>query len=308
LLKAIAGIHPDRRIPVPALATFREWWRTRPRAPAAGRRVLLWVDTFHDHWEPDVLVATVGVLEDAGFLVELPEAGLCCGRPLYDYGMLDLAKSRLRAILDSMRDAIRSGIPVVGVEPSCVSVLRDELVSLFPDDPDAKALARQTRFLDELLEENGGWNPPRLERKALVHGHCHQKSVLSEHAGEHVLKRAGLEVVLADTGCCGMAGGFGYEKGHFDVSIACGERKLLPMVRDVPDDTIVVADGFSCREQIRERTGREALHLAQVLRLAKEPERAAIRPVHTPTDRRRTGAALIAAGVVVLGLALWRRR
>jgi FAD/FMN-containing dehydrogenase/Fe-S oxidoreductase len=315
VLKAIAGIHRERRIPVPAPVTFRTWWRTHPRA-TAGRRVLLWVDTFHDHWEPDVLVATVGVLEDAGFLVELPETGLCCGRPLYDYGMLDLAKSRLRQILESLRPAIRAGIPVVGVEPSCVSVLRDELVSLFPDDPDAKALAGQTHLLDELLDENKGWVPPRLDRKALVHGHCHQKSVLSEHAGEHVLTRAGLEVELADAGCCGMAGGFGYERAHFDVSIACGERKLLPMVRDMADDTIVVADGFSCREQIRERTGREALHLAQVLRLAKEsgpqgpsapyPERSAIHPVRGPIDRR--GTVLIAAGVIVLGLALWRRR
>jgi Fe-S oxidoreductase len=268
-LKRVAGIAPERDMPLLAPTTFSAWWRARPAQGEGRPEVVLWVDTFDEHWQPSVLVAGVEVLEAAGYRVTVPARRLCCGRPLYDYGMLPRAKRLLREALDALRPAIRAGTPVVGLEPSCVTTLRDELVALFPDDADARALAKQTVTLDELLARGpAAWVAPRLARRALVHGHCHQKSVLGTKAHRAVLERVGVDAEILDAGCCGLAGGFGYEAGHLEVSVACGERRLLPAVRDAAPDTIVVADGFSCREQIRQLTDRRALHLAQVLRMA----------------------------------------
>ena len=210
--------------------------------------------------------AAVEVLEAAGYRVELPRSGLCCGRPLYDYGMLDRAKRQLRAILEALREPIAAGVPLVGLEPSCVAVFRDELVSLFPDDAAARALSAQTFFLAEFLDREG-YEPPRLDRAAVVHGHCHHKSLLKMADVERVLTRAGLDFEAPDTGCCGLAGSFGYERDHYEISMQIGERVLLPAVRASSAETLVVADGFSCRQQIAHGTGRRALHLAEVLRL-----------------------------------------
>jgi Fe-S oxidoreductase len=180
---------------------------------------------------------------------------------------LRVAKRQLRQILDALREPIAAGVPVVGLEPSCVAVFRDELVNLFPDDPLATRLSEHTFFLAEFLERER-YEPPRLARTAVVHGHCHHKSLMRMADVEPLLARAGIDCEVLDSGCCGLAGSFGYEAEHYDISMQIGERVLLPAVRNAPADALVVADGFSCREQITHATGRRALHLAEVLRLA----------------------------------------
>jgi Fe-S oxidoreductase len=178
----------------------------------------------------------------------------------------------LRRVLDALGPEIRAGVPVVGLEPSCVAVFRDELPNLFPDDDRARRLSRQTHLLSEFLaHEANGYHPPRLAggRKALVHGHCHHKALIGMAAEDMLLRQLGLDYHVLDSGCCGMAGGFGFEKGdHYRVSIRAGERVLLPAVRQATRNTLIIADGFSCREQIAQTTDRRALHLAQVLRMA----------------------------------------
>ena len=212
------------------------------------------------------------MLEDAGFRVRLPPTGLCCGRPLYDQGMLRLARRQLRQILDALRPAISAGVPLVGLEPSCLAVFRDELGNLFPDDEDARRLARQSFTLAELLELHG-YRPPPLQGRAMVHGHCHHKAVIGFDADQALLRKLGLELEVLDSGCCGMAGAFGFERAHAELSRRIGELVLLPAVRSAPADALIVTDGFSCREQITQGTGRPALHLAEVLALALRSRR-----------------------------------
>jgi len=270
IAKWLAGIAPERRLPAFAARTFRDRFERRPAADGGnggGRRVLLWPDTFTNHFHPEIGEAAVEVLEAAGFEVSIPRAGLCCGRPLYDFGFLDRARAQLADILDALAPEIAAGTPVVGLEPSCTAVFRDELPNLFPDDERAGRLARQTFTLAELLADRApGWAPPRRAGRALFHAHCHQKSVLGAKKDAALLRAAGLEVDAPVTGCCGMAGAFGFEADKYRVSVAVGERVLLPAVRAAAPDTLVVTDGFSCREQIAQLTGRRPLHLAEVLR------------------------------------------
>jgi Fe-S oxidoreductase len=267
--KAAAGVAPERTPPPFARETFRKWLAGRGAAPGDGRpTVVLWPDTFTNHFQPEVGRAAVEVLEDAGFHVRVPERSFCCGRPLYDYGMLALARRLLRGVLSALEPDIRAGHPVVVLEPSCASVFRDELPNMLPDEEAARRLADQTHVLSEVLARHApGWEPPRVERRALLHGHCHQKAVIGVDCDRELLERMGLELELLDSGCCGMAGSFGYERGErYEVSIKAGERALLPRVREADDDTLVVTDGFSCREQIAQGAeGRRALHLAEVL-------------------------------------------
>jgi FAD/FMN-containing dehydrogenase/Fe-S oxidoreductase len=261
LVKSLAGVDPRRTLPILAAKTFRagfEPWKTD------GPRILLWPDTFTNHLQPEIAHAAVKVLRSAGFQVDLPPAGLCCGRPLYDVGLLDIARRRLQETLGALRPDIEAGVPVVGLEPSCVAVFRDELLQLFPDDPIARRLSSQTFTLAELLVRNG-IPLPRRDGHALVHTHCHHHAVLGFQADRQLLVGIGLKARFLDSGCCGMAGAFGFEKGHYEVSMACAERTLLPAVRDAGPEEIVLADGFSCREQIRQATGRRALHLAELL-------------------------------------------
>jgi Fe-S oxidoreductase len=263
-------VAPARRIPVFATQTFRAWFARR-QAPNAGKAdVILWPDTWNNHFHPTTAQAAVEVLEAAGFHVVIPRVSLCCGRPLYDYGMLGLAKKLLTGILDALRDQIRAGVCVVGLEPSCVSVFRDELVNLLHGDADAERLSQQTYLLSEFLVAKAPhFDVPPLRAKAVVHGHCHQKSVLRFKDEETLLEKLGVDYSILDSGCCGMAGAFGFEKGeHYDVSIACGERVLLPAVRGAAPDTLVIANGFSCREQIAQTTDRRAVHIAEVLKMA----------------------------------------
>jgi FAD/FMN-containing dehydrogenase/Fe-S oxidoreductase len=272
LFKRAADIHPDRHVPEFAPVTLKEWFASRPPRNGGGKRVILWADTFTNYLEPEVGVAAVEALEEAGFQVVVPHGHLCCGRPLYDYGMLDLAEAYLHRVLSGLRDEIHAGTPVVGVEPSCVAVFKDELTKLWPMDQDAQRLKQQTFHFAEFLAHQEGWEPPQLHRKALLHGHCHQKATGGTGPDKQLLEKMGIEVEELDAGCCGMAGGWGYEHGHYDVSIACGERVLLPKVRDAAPDTLLVADGFSCRSQIEQasHSERRALHAGQVLAIARE--------------------------------------
>ena len=243
------------------------------RDDALAPRVLLWVDTFNNYFLPQTARAAVEVLETAGFQVLVPRANLCCGRPLYDFGMLDRAERLLLEILDQLEPEIEAGIPVIGLEPSCVAVFRDELTNLFPHDARAQALSRQTFLLSEFLEQKltAGATLPQLNRKGVLHGHCHHKSIMKMTAEESLLRRLGVDFTAPAPGCCGMAGSFGFNNEHYEVSQAIGELELLPAIRQAPPDWLIIADGFSCREQIAQNTDRRALHVAEVLQMALQP-------------------------------------
>ncbi|MFZ0866604.1 MAG: FAD-linked oxidase C-terminal domain-containing protein [Candidatus Sulfotelmatobacter sp.] len=271
LSKIVVGIPKERAIPAFAPESFKSWFHRRRSSSSdtGALPVLLWPDTFNNYFHPSSAKAAVEVLEASGFRVVVPKANLCCGRPLYDHGMLDRAQALLLQILDELSPEIEAGIPIVGLEPSCVAVFRDELLNLFPHDERAQALSRQTFLLSEFLETHAKDFPlPRLDRKALLHGHCHHKSLMKMTAEESVLHRVGIDFQSPAPGCCGMAGSFGFEPDKYDLSIAIGELELLPAVRRAPDNWLIIADGFSCREQIAQGTPRRALHLAEVLQMA----------------------------------------
>jgi FAD/FMN-containing dehydrogenase/Fe-S oxidoreductase len=263
LAKAAAGVAPERRLPPFAGRTLQSWMRNRPAG--TGRRVILWPDTFTNHFEPRVGGAAVRVLESAGFQVTVPRGHVCCGRPLYDYGFLGLARRYLERTIDLLRADLRAGIPVVGVEPSCLAVFRDELPKMLPLDNDATRLSKQSFHFAEFVEKER-IEVPRLERQVLVQPHCHASATGGSEPERSLLERMGAEIESPDSGCCGMAGAWGYEREHYEVSQACGERALFPAVRAAADDVVIVADGFSCRHQIQQgRTGRRAMHVAELL-------------------------------------------
>jgi len=306
--KALGGVHRAREVPRFAPQTFRQWFSKRPIANEGRPRVILWPDTFNNHFVPETAIAAVEVLEDAGFQVALPPRPLCCGRPLYDYGMLTLAKRLLRQIVAALRDDIELGTPIVALEPSCLAVFRDELCNLLSGDEDARRLKAQSFLLSEFLNKRAHYHPPHLARRALVHGHCHHKALAQLTDEEQVMAALDLDARVLDSGCCGMAGAFGYERKHYDVSIACGERALLPEVRRADRDTLIIADGFSCREQIRQSTGRRALHLAEVIQLAlrkrAHPDAPPPRPIEPPQPTAGW-LALIPLALIGLTLMLW---
>src|SRR3984957_16398964 len=278
LAKFVAGIPAQRAIPPFAPRSFKSHWFGRGETSSTrhlnGPPFLLWLDTFNYYFLPDTPMAAADVLEAAGFQVIVPRANLCCGRPLYDFGMLDRAEALLLRILDELSPEIEAAVPVVGLEPSCVAVFRDELLNLFPHDQRAQALARQTYLLSEFLESHArDFKLPRFERTALLHGHCHHKSIQRMTAEESVLLRLGVDFRQPAPGCCGMAGSFGFERDKYDISMAIGELELLPAVRTAAADCLIIADGFSCREQIAQGTNRHALHLAEVLQMALEQDR-----------------------------------
>ena len=272
LLQTALGLAPEREIPRLAGQSFRSWARKNKRpgrlAPAKNaREVVLWVDTFNNYFHPETLEAGMEVLERAEFDVTIAEQRVCCGRPLYDFGMLQEARAYLERVLSVFGAQIDAGTPIVVLEPSCASVFRDELRNLMPADARAGRLASQTYLLSEFLERHApGYEPPRFERQVILQGHCHQKALMKMGHAEALLRRMGAQVESLDAGCCGMAGPFGFERGKYEISQAVGERVLLPAVRGAGPDAVIVADGFSCREQIWQGTGRRALHLAEVMR------------------------------------------
>ena len=302
LPKLAAGIAGERALPRFAPLTLRDWFRERGgTATRSGPQVVLWADTFNNYFHTEVGMAAVEALEDAGYRVVLADRHVCCGRPLYDYGFLGLARRYLERSLDALRPYARAGIPIVGIEPSCVAVFKHELPHLLWND-DARRVARVVRHFPEFLHEQG-FEPPLLERQALHWGHCHHRATGGVDSEQELLKRMGADVEKVSGGCCGLAGSWGFEAAHYDLSMACGEHALLPAVRGARPDTLVVADGFSCKTQIEHGTGRRALHLAQVLKLARGGD-----PFEQPqpSRARRARRAAAAAGAVLAGAVLGR--
>ena len=270
-LEKIAGI--DRRRPLPSLAaeTFDDWFR-RHTPPAAAPRgeVVLFNDTFVTYNVPEIARAAVEVLESAGYRAVLVDRK-CCGRPLISKGMLTQAREHAAWNVAQLAPYARRGVAIVGLEPSCLLTLRDETVDLLRTD-DARAVARQSLLFEEFLVRERGrglalkFGPNG--RKALLHGHCHQKALVGTAPTVAALRWAGFEVSEVDSGCCGMAGSFGFEREHYDVSVALGNRRLAPAVKAAPAETEIVAPGISCRQQIQHLAGRRAKHPAEVLREA----------------------------------------
>ncbi len=331
VVKALAGIEQKRKMPKYADITFKEWFIKRSAKQVASnkfqvannqqpatsnqKQIILWADTFNNYFLPETLVAGVEVLEAAGFEVIVPKKSLCCGRPLYDFGMLNTAKRMLIDIMQTLQDEIRNDVPIVGLEPSCVAVFRDELTNLFPTEHDAERLKKNVYTLAEFLEQKApDFKIPQLQKKAIVHGHCHHKAMMKIDADKKVLKKTALDFTVLDSGCCGMAGYFGYEKGdHYDVSVKAGERVLLPAVRKAEETTLIVADGFSCREQIEQETDRRAMHLAQVLQMGlRENNPSVYMPLPEKKyvdgmklkDTSKKKKALILAGIVGIAIAM----
>lgn len=267
--KWVAGVAPQRRLPkfaqkpFHALAAAATASRAQLARPAPAGKVVLWVDTFSEHFSPEIATAAAAVLEALGYEVVLPRKQLCCGRPLYDYGLLDEARALLRTAVDTLASEIAAGVPIVGLEPGCLSVFKDELAKQLPDDGAARKLAAQTfLFSDFVARADFSW--PRLTAEVLVHGHCHQKALFGMQGDAALLDKLGVRWRLLETGCCGMAGSFGFNAQHYDLSMKIGEDKLLPLVRAASPDTVVLTNGFSCREQIEHGTGRASLHIAQL--------------------------------------------
>jgi len=266
VIKRAGGITAEREIPRFARTSLRRWFKSHPDAHSTGRPVLLWPDTFTNYLHPHVGQAAVRVLEAAGFTVELPERPLCCGLTWISTGQLPIAKRVLARTVHALDAAASSGTPIVGLEPSCTAVFRHDLGQLFPGHPAARRVAEATVTLAELLGEHApNWAPPALGKHAVVQAHCHHQAVLGFDSDLKALSAAGVDADRLDSGCCGLAGNFGFERGHHDVSIACAERVMAPAIRQADPDTLVIADGFSCRTQIEHTTGRRALHLAEVL-------------------------------------------
>jgi Fe-S oxidoreductase len=262
LSKWIGGIDQRRTMP-----RFERSFRSQFRpSNSGGDRVLLWADTFNNHFRPATAMAAARLLEAAGYRVEVPNRPLCCGRPLYDWGYLDEAKALWEETFETLAGAVADGLPVIGLEPACTSAFRDELVGLFPDRREAQALARQAvQFGDFVCANFDRFPQPRTGGKAIVQAHCHHHAVIGFKSQLEVFDRLGLDVDRPPQGCCGMAGSFGFAKETYDVSQAIGERVILPAVREAASDTLVLADGFSCREQIEQGTGRATTHLAELL-------------------------------------------
>ena len=267
-MKRALGIHPKRDLPRFAKQTFRNWFGGRDGAVDQRPEVVLFPDTFNNFYDPEVAIAGTHVLESAGFHVMIPQSQICCGRPLYDQGMLDLAKQRLEQVMRVLGPYVERGVPIVGLEPGCILTFRDELPRLFPGDPAAQALAEDTFMLDEFLARNApAYAPPPRQGKALLHGHCHQKAISGlKHETALLGNVSGLKLEVLDAGCCGMAGAFGYEADHYEISKILAERVLVPAIQRSEPGTIVISDGFSCRSQVRHFCpDARVMHLAQVL-------------------------------------------
>jgi Fe-S oxidoreductase len=321
IAKFAVGVPRERQIPAFAPQTFKSRFRKRPRSHRAAK-VLLWADTFNNYFMPETAEAAVNVLEHAGYEVVVPAEHLCCGRPLYDYGFLDMATSYLHRILNALTPYIKADIPMVVLEPSCCSVFRDEMHALLPDSAAAARLGENTFTLSEFLEKKvPGYQPPQINRRAIVQGHCHHKAIMRFKEEKSLMEKMVLKYEVLESGCCGMAGSFGYEKDKYEVSVACGERALLPRLRQEALSTIIVADGFSCKEQIAQESERHALHLAEVMQMALHsgpggppdgcPEQQTVESRSKGQRQSMVRAGVIAAGVLaagILGLAWFRRR
>ncbi|MEE4546237.1 FAD-linked oxidase C-terminal domain-containing protein [Streptomyces sp. V4-01] len=322
--KRLAGV-ADRDAPLFAEQSFLSWWRDRrvpEPEPGDPRAVVLWPDTFSTYFHPSVARSAVRVMEDAGFRVAVPEQAVCCGLTWISTGQLGVARRVLNQSVAALRPWIAAGTPVVGLEPSCTAVFRADAPELMPDDQDVKRLSEQFLTFSELLLHRApeGWQPPALTRAATVQTHCHQHAVTHFDADRELMRRAGLDAHVLDEGCCGLAGNFGFERGHHELSMAIGEQGVLPAVRAAAPSAAVIADGFSCRTQIEQGdTGRRAVHLAELLALgldgptpADHPEKAVQRPAALTAAAARLVTGAVVTGVATaVGAAAWaalRRR
>jgi FAD/FMN-containing dehydrogenase/Fe-S oxidoreductase len=317
VLTLAGGIDRRRRIPLFAGQTLQAWAAGHDpgvsgREKTERGEVVLWPDTFTNHLTPSVGQAAVEVLEAAGWRVIVPQQPLCCGLTWISTGQLATARRVLRRTVRFLAPYLRRGVMVVGLEPSCTAVFRSDARELMPGDRDVQRLRQQTVTLAELLRDHtGGWQPPRLSGKAIAQTHCHQHAIMGYDADQALLCAAGVDLDVLDAGCCGLAGNFGFEAGHYEVSRACGERVLLPAVRDASAGTLVLADGFSCRTQIEQGdTGRVPVHLAEVLAagLRGEPVRPSRPAAPGAADYLRLGAGATGVAAVASGAVAWRRR
>jgi Fe-S oxidoreductase len=261
-VKSLLGIHKDRPIPHFVSKTFRRSFTPDARDK---RSVVLWADTFNNCFTPHVLHAAADVIRAAGWKVRLTKSNLCCGRPYYDFGMLDRAMVHLRKLLVHLSLEIDDETWIVGVEPSCLAVFRDELPAIFPDDPQVRRVVQRTLTLAEFLTRHTGFKPPAVDRNLVVHDHCHHRAVLGVKDDHEILKSVSAKVTVLDSGCCGMAGSFGYEADKYPVSLKIAEDRLLPAVRAAASDDVIIATGFSCRTQITELAGRTPKTLPEIL-------------------------------------------
>jgi FAD/FMN-containing dehydrogenase/Fe-S oxidoreductase len=271
MLKRLGGIDERRALPEFASARFTDSPQACPARSAATRgTVVLWPDTFTNNFDPDIADDAVEVLEAAGFDVEVPQRAACCGLTWISTGQLGVAKRVLRRTLRMLRPALRAGTPIVVLEPSCAAVFKSDAPNLLYGDQDAHRLAAQTYTIGEVLQRKAAdWQPPRHPASAMAQPHCHQHAVLHYAHEKQLLEKAGISVEVLDAGCCGLAGNFGFEKGHYDVSVACAEDQLLPAIRQADPETVLIADGFSCRTQIRELTTHsQPRHTVQLLAAA----------------------------------------
>jgi FAD/FMN-containing dehydrogenase/Fe-S oxidoreductase len=261
--KRLSGVDSRRPLPRFASPTFRQWFSGR--APVKGAPVMLWVDTFTNYFTPQVGIAAVHVLAEAGFSVRLPESRLCCGLTWISTGQLDAARRILGRSVASLAPTSEAGTPIVGLEPSCSSVFRGDAFELLGPTTEVKAVAGSFRTLAELLTETPGWQPPDLTgTTAVAQPHCHQRSVMGLDADRALLASAGVAIQEV-VGCCGLAGNFGAERGHYELSVAVAENDLLPAVRSAAPGAVVLADGFSCRTQLDHLANLPGVHLAQLL-------------------------------------------
>ena len=268
----LAGIDPRRTAPPLSPLSFRRWRRRTPlpAGPAPRGEVVLWVDSFTNALDADVGRAAHQVLSAAGFRVVLPPEALCCGLTWITTGQLDTARRRLRSTVDALAPHFAKGRLIIGLEPSCTAALRSDALELLPDHPAAKQIAGATRSLAEVLLDavDNGWQLPDLTGiKVLAQPHCHQHAAWGFGADERLLRTAGAEVRVV-AGCCGLAGNFGMERGHFDVSVAVARNGFLPILENADATTVFAADGYSCRTQAEQLTGRRGVHLAELLAAA----------------------------------------
>ncbi|MFF0459530.1 FAD-binding and (Fe-S)-binding domain-containing protein [Streptomyces mexicanus] len=318
--KALAGVAGERQAPVFARQSFLQWWRkhgTPDADPADPRTVVLWPDTFSTYFHPSIAISAVRVLRDAGFRVAVPTEPVCCGLTWISTGQLATAEKVLRRTLRVLAPYLEAGTPIIGLEPSCTAVFRADAPELMPADQDVQRLAGQVRTFAEQLVHHApdGWQPPKTARQATVQTHCHQHAIMKFDADRELMRRAHLDADVLDEGCCGLAGNFGFERGHHEVSMAVAEQGVLPSVRGAAPDSLVLADGFSCRTQIEQGgTGRRALHLAEVLALgldgnlpSEHPERLAKRPARPSRAARWAATAGAAALTATVAGAAGRR-
>lgn len=289
-VKLVAGIAPERSLPHLAPETLQR--ASRRHSGPLGRgylvggrgQVLLWPDTFTNHFDPEIGLDAIAVLESLGYSVELPDRAVCCGLTWLATGQIERARRVLRRSLDTLQPWLAAGVPIVGLEPSCTALFRSDALQLLPDHPAARAAAAGFRtFAEVVAAAQPEWEPPTERLRALAQVHCHQHAELGFGADRRVLESLGVELEVLDAGCCGMAGSFGFERDHYDVSVRCADAGLLSAVRVADPAVTVLADGFSCRTQIRQLTSRQPVHLASLVarlleRRGSAPSPAVVRP------------------------------